>query len=139
MNSFTHLGCKIENKLDGMTKDIREKRARFIQTNNEICQEFNFAHPDTKATLDWIYNSHFTGSPIWVFNLEGSRNGIIDMECSDARNVWVGSENPPILYRASKKETAYKMGTDSEVSKFYEKIERISKKTVECAIPGDQK
>jgi len=65
VTSFTHLGCKIENKLDGMTKDIREKRARFIQTNNEICQEFNFAHPDTKATLDWIYNSHFTGSPIW--------------------------------------------------------------------------
>ena len=65
VTSFTHLGCKIENKLDGMKKNMREKRARFIQTNNEICQEFNFAHPDTKATLDWVYNSHFTGSPMW--------------------------------------------------------------------------
>ena len=49
------------------------------------------------------------------FILQGSRNDIIDMECSDASNVRVGSENPPILYRASKKEAAYKMGTDSEV------------------------
>ena len=65
VTSFTHLGCKIENKLDGMKKDIKEKRARFIQKNNEICQEFNFAHPNTKANLNWIYNSHFTGSPTW--------------------------------------------------------------------------
>ena len=65
VKTFTHLGCKIEDKLDGMKKDIREKRARFIQKNNEICQEFNFAHPKTKVKLNWIYNSHFTGSPIW--------------------------------------------------------------------------
>ena len=31
VTSFTHLGSKIEDKLDGMRKDIREKRARFIQ------------------------------------------------------------------------------------------------------------
>ena len=65
VQSFTHLGCKVERKMDGMKQDIREKRARFIQKNNEICQEFHFAHPTTKMNLNWIYNSHFTGSPLW--------------------------------------------------------------------------
>ena len=35
INSVRHLGNKIENKLDGMRQDMREKRARFIQKNNE--------------------------------------------------------------------------------------------------------
>ena len=69
--SVKHLGCKIENTLDGMKQDIREKRAQFIQRNNEICQEFSFAHPKTKVKLNSIYNSHFTGSPIWdLFSTE---------------------------------------------------------------------
>ena len=65
VNSVRHLGNKIENKLDGMRQDMREKRARFIQKNNELCQEFSFADPITKCKLNSIYNIHFTGSPIW--------------------------------------------------------------------------
>ena len=60
-----HLGCKIENTLGGMKQDLREKRAQFIQRNNEICQEFSFAHPVTKTQLNAIYNCHLTGSPLW--------------------------------------------------------------------------
>ena len=59
------LGNKIEDKLDGMRQDMREKRAQFIQKNNEICQEFAFANPSTKIKLNNIYNTHFTSSPIW--------------------------------------------------------------------------
>ena len=65
VTSVKHLGIKIENNLNGMKQDMREKRAQFIQKNNEICQEFSFAHPRSKVLLNSIYNSHFTGSPTW--------------------------------------------------------------------------
>ena len=65
VKSIRHLGNKIENKLDGMRQDMREKRARFIQKNIELCQEFSYADPITKIKLNSIYNSHFTSSPLW--------------------------------------------------------------------------
>ena len=48
-----------------MAQDLKEKRARFIDRNNELCQEFFFAHPETKLRVNDIYNCHFTGSPLW--------------------------------------------------------------------------
>ena len=60
-----HLGNIIENKIDGLAKDIKVKRARYIQKTNEILQEFAYAHPRTKLNLLQIYNSHFYGSPLW--------------------------------------------------------------------------
>ena len=65
VKSARHLGNTIEYKLDGMRQDMREKRAQFIQKNNELCQEFSFADPLTKVRLNTIYNSHFTGSVTW--------------------------------------------------------------------------
>ena len=44
---------------------MRNKRASYITKNNEIIQEFYFAHPKTKIEINEIYNSHFTGSPLW--------------------------------------------------------------------------
>ena len=41
------------------------KRAAFIDKNNELIQEFNFAHPKTKMEMNRIFNNHFTGSPTW--------------------------------------------------------------------------
>ena len=60
-----HLGNHLENKLNGMKKDIRTKRAAYIDKNIEIIQEFHYAHPKTKIEVNQIYNSHFTGSPLW--------------------------------------------------------------------------
>ena len=48
-----------------MKQDLREKREQFIQRNNEICQEFSFAHPVTKTRLNAIFNCHLTGSQLW--------------------------------------------------------------------------
>ena len=48
-----------------MKIDMRHKRASYITKNNEIIQEFYFAHPKTKIEMNEIYNSHFTGSPLW--------------------------------------------------------------------------
>ena len=60
-----HLGNIVENKSDGMKKDLIVKRAQYIQKNNELNQEFFFTHPDTKFEVNMIYNSHFSGSPLW--------------------------------------------------------------------------
>jgi hypothetical protein len=48
-----------------MAKDIKVKRANHIQKNNDIMQEFYFAHTSTKFHLNMVYNSHFSGSSLW--------------------------------------------------------------------------
>ena len=66
-----HLGNTIENTINGLVKDILIKRARYIQRNNELIQEFHFAHPKTLFDINLIYNGHFTGSPLWdIFSKE---------------------------------------------------------------------
>ena len=60
-----HLGNHVDNQINGMKKDTRVKRADYIQKNNDINQEFYFAHPRTKFHLNVIYNSHFSGSSLW--------------------------------------------------------------------------
>ena len=66
VKTVKHLGNTLENKPGSMlTQDIRVKRANYIQTNNEIMQEFYFAHSSTKIRLNNIFNTHFTGSVNW--------------------------------------------------------------------------
>ena len=60
-----HLGNFIENRIDGLKKDIRMKRAEYINKNNEIIQEFSFCHPKAIFHLNKVYNSHFSGSCLW--------------------------------------------------------------------------
>ena len=48
-----------------MDSDVKCKRAKFNQRNNEIIQEFHFANPSTKCHLNNIYNMSFSGSPLW--------------------------------------------------------------------------
>ena len=66
-----HLGLHYLNKIDGMKHDVMVKRAQFIGRNNDIIQEYSFAHPRTKFLMNKIYNSHFSGSPVWdLFSYE---------------------------------------------------------------------
>ena len=60
-----HLGNTISNTMDGNQLDMKVKSARYVDKNNTICQEFHFAHPKTKSTINNIYNGHFTGSQLW--------------------------------------------------------------------------
>ena len=54
-----------------MTRDIRIKRAGYIDKNCELLQEFLFSHPKSRLEANKIFNSHFTGSPIWdLFSAE---------------------------------------------------------------------
>ena len=59
-----HLGNYVENRIDGMKHDLQIKKAQYINKNNELEQEFHFCHPKTKFTVNKIYTSHFTGSPL---------------------------------------------------------------------------
>ena len=65
MSSVKHLGTTITDVLDEMSQDIQEKRALYIAKNNELMQEFYFAHSTTIAKLNTIYNTHFYGAPLW--------------------------------------------------------------------------
>ena len=65
VTSIQHLGSKIENRTKGTTLDLMEKRAMFINRNNELIQEFHFAHPITLIRANNIFNTSFYGSVIW--------------------------------------------------------------------------
>ena len=65
VKSGKHVGQYINDKVDGMQHDILVKRAKFIERNNTLRQEFSFAHPLTLLQLNQIYNSDFTGSCVW--------------------------------------------------------------------------
>ena len=59
-----HLGCKTGDKICGLNDDLMEKRATYTNKVNELTQEFYFAHPLTKVTINNIFNSHFYGSAL---------------------------------------------------------------------------
>ena len=74
VNSTKHLGCKISQNIHGLTQDIMEKRALYINRVNELIQEFHFAHPLTKIKINNIFNTHFYGSQLWdLFSEEAVR------------------------------------------------------------------
>ena len=65
-----------------MKQDVKDKRARYISKNNEICQEFYFAHPSTKFEINQIWNSHFSGSVLW---------DLFGHECGQVENTYNSS------------------------------------------------
>ena len=65
-----HLGMRIDSiKGNILTNDVLEKRARYIQCNNELMQEFAYTSCSTKAFINRTFNSHVYGSVLW--NLYG--------------------------------------------------------------------
>ena len=66
ISSIKHLGSTITNNFRcRMGQDTGEKRAAYIAKNNELNQEFHYAHPRTKIWVNNIYNSSFYGAPLW--------------------------------------------------------------------------
>ena len=74
-----HLGVRIRSKDKSLSTDILSKRAQYIAKNNELNQELAFCHPYTRFHMNEIYNTSFSGSPIW------------DLFCNEAKmmeNTW---------------------------------------------------
>ena len=78
-----HLGTTITSKIDGCEGDMKVKNAMYVEKNIELNQEFFFAHPSTKLTINNIYNSHYSSNTLW--NLFGT--GAQRIESSYNRSV----------------------------------------------------
>ena len=80
VDKLKHLGNTIGNIIDGCQLDMKVKNARYVERNNSLCQELYFAHPQSKFMINNIYNSHYTGSQLWLLGskemdkMEGSYN-----------------------------------------------------------------
>ena len=73
VNSGKHLGMRIDNTNNIFSRDILEKRARYIQGNNQLMQEFSFADNLTKLFVNKVYNGHHYGSVLWdLYSKEAS-------------------------------------------------------------------
>ena len=73
VNNIRHLGSIITNNANRITQDAMEKRAAHISRNNEINQEFGFAHP-SKIKINNIFNTSFYGFVLWnLFMKEAER------------------------------------------------------------------
>ena len=85
VDSLKHLGNTVVNIGDFARQDVKVKRENYVTTNVELNKEFYFSRPDTKFNINQIYNSHYTGSPLWnlfspeVMQLEGSYNKSIKL------------------------------------------------------------
>ena len=70
ISTIKHLGSTITNNYKcRMDQDTSEKRGIYIAKNNELNQEFHYAHHCTKIWANNVYNSSFYGAPLWdMFN-----------------------------------------------------------------------
>jgi hypothetical protein len=74
VNEVKHLGNKLGIDNYGLSRDLMEKRAMFINRNNELIHEFSYAHPMTKIMINKVFNTHFYGSQLWdLFSTESVR------------------------------------------------------------------
>ena len=88
VTSGKHLGVTLVNKNDGLKQDMKMKRAQYIARNNEIAQEFQFCHPFAQFHLNQVYNSSFTGSPLW--NLFCKESEMIEKSWNTSFRVMFG-------------------------------------------------
>ena len=74
---------------------MRVKNAAYVEKNIELNQEFFFTHPSTKLTMNRIYNSHYSGSPLWnLFGIGAKR-----IESSYNRSVKIMLDLPYATHR----------------------------------------
>ena len=74
VNTIKHLGSVITNNSNKTNQDVMEKRAAYISKNNEINQEFGYAHPSSKVKINNTFNTSFYGSVLWnLFSKEAER------------------------------------------------------------------
>ena len=121
-----HLGTTIVDKIDGCEEDIKIMNARYIDKNIELNQEFYFAHPFTKLTVNKIYNSHYSGSPLWNLFGPGSKS----IETSYNRSVKIMLDLPFVTHRSLTGSRHVRMVLMSRDLGFMEKISKSGKKVV---------
>ena len=74
---------------------MKQKIAMYIDRNCHLNQEFYFAHPVTKMTVNNIYNGHFSGSQIWNLFSKGAHS----FESTYNRSVKIMADLPVETHR----------------------------------------
>ena len=82
-----YLGNILVDTPDGYQMDVKCKRARFIERNCELNQEFPQAHPELKCKINRIYNSSFPGSVLWDLSGENTSK-LINSWSVAVRHMW---------------------------------------------------
>ena len=78
VNSAKDLRIKINNNIKVVTQNLMEKHVVYINRNNELLQEFWFAHLSTIIRSNNIFNTSLYGSVLWdLFGKE-----------ADIRKIW---------------------------------------------------
>ena len=62
VDNIKHLGSLLTNDSDMMGSDTMLKRASYINRNNELIQEFYFAHPMSKVKINNSFKPVFMGA-----------------------------------------------------------------------------
>ena len=118
---------------------MKVKNAMYVEKNIELNQEFFFAHKATKLSLNKIYNSHYSSSPLW--NLFGS--GAKRIETSYNRSVKIMLDLPNATHRYLIEpltgERHIKMVLLSRYLGFMEKIASSGKKAVKMLMETSKK
>ena len=91
VDSLKHLGTTLTSSGGScaLDQDLLEKRAMYIAKNNELGQEFFFAHPNTKIWINNVYNTSLYGAPLWDLTSKNFAKLEKNLECvsqSDARS-----------------------------------------------------
>ena len=133
-----HFGATVLSpKIDICEEDIRGKNARYIGKNIELNQEFHFAHHETKFIVNKIYNSHYSGSPLWNRFGIGART----IESSYNRSVKIMLDllyaNHIELVEALTEAKHVKKLLISKFSGFFEKIGKSNKYVIKGNTYGD--
>lgn len=82
-----YLGNFWTNEVNGLLDDILQKRARNIERNCELNQEFWFAHPDLRCKLNRIYNSSYPGSVLWDLTSDNVKT-LVNSWSVSVRQMW---------------------------------------------------
>ena len=132
--SGKHVGQNVTNQVDGMKKDILVKRAKFIDKNNTLRQEFSFAHPDTLLQLNQIYNSDFTGSCVW--DLFSREQQMLENSYNTAVRLMLGLPMNSHRYLIEPLSGRKHLKSDliQRFSNFLEKIEKSNKQTLKYVL-----
>ena len=82
-----YLGIRLTDQINGLRENTYIKRARYIERNCEINQEFHYVHPELKCKLNKIYNSSFPGSILWDLTSVAVQS-LINTWSISVRHMW---------------------------------------------------
>ena len=82
-----YLGNLLSNVPDGWKDDTRVKRAKYIERNVELQQEFPSAHPSFLCKINRIYNSSFPGSVLFDLSSKSTQQ-LINSWSISLRHMW---------------------------------------------------